>query len=271
MWTDTTRALHARNGLTLPSDLTDAEWFILEPLLPAASSLGRPRKWPLRRIVEAILYLLRGGLPWWMLPPCFPPVSTVRRWFYLWRDNGLWLTVNHILLMAMREQQGRDASPTAGVIDSQSVKTTESGGPGGYDAGKKIRGRKRHILTDTQGNLVHAVIHTADIQDRGGAPLVLAEIVKPFPWLRHIFADGGYAGDKLKDALRRIGKWIIDIIKRSNTGFEVLPRRWVVERTRAWLNRNRRLAKDFEHTIASATAWCFIASVQIFIRRIARY
>ena len=272
MWTDTTRALHARTGLALPSDLTDAEWAVLEPLLPPASYVGRPRKWPMRRIVEAILFLLRGGLPWRMLPPCFPPVSTVRRWFYMWRDNRLWLAINHTLLMATREAQGREASPSAGVIDSQSVKTTESGGPRGYDAGKKIKGRKRHILTDTEGNLVHAVIHTADIQDRDRAPLVLAEIVKRFPWLRHIFADGGYAGNKLKDALRRISKWTIEIIKRSDTakGFEVLPRRWVVERTLAWLNRNRRLAKDFEHTIASATAWLFIASIQLFTRRIAR-
>lgn len=272
MWTDTTRALHPRSGQALPSDLTDAEWSLLEPLLPPASSVGRPRKWPLRRIVEATLYRLRGGLPWRMVPLCFPPVSTVRRWFYLWRDNGLRLTLNHILLMAMREAQGREASPSAGVIDSQSVKTTESGGPRGYDAGKKIKGRKRHILTDTQGNLIHAVIHAADVQDRDGAPLVLAEIVKLFPWLRHVFADGGYAGDKLKEALRRIGKWTIDIIKRSDTakGFEVLPRRWVVERTLAWLNRNRRLAKDFEQTIVSATAWCFTASVPLFVRRIAR-
>ena len=171
----------------------------------------------MRRIVEAILYLLRGGLPWRMLPPCFPPVSTVRRWFYLWRDNRLWLGINHTLLMAAREAHGREASPSAGVIDSQSVKTTESGGPRGYDAGKKIKGRKRHILTDTEGNLVHAVIHTADIQDRDGAPLVLREIVRRFPWLRHVFADGGYAGDKLKDALRRISKWTIEIIKRSDT------------------------------------------------------
>ena len=272
MWTDTTRAHHARAGLALPSDMTDGEWAVLEPFFPPPSHVGRPRKWPMRRIVEAILYLLRGGLPWRMLPPCFPPVSTVRRWFYLWRDNRLWQTLNHYLLMASREATGREVSPSAGVIDSQSVKTTESGGPRGYDAGKKIKGRKRHILTDTEGNLVHALIHTADIQDRDGAPLLLAEVVNRFPWLRHLFADGGYAGDKLRDALRGIGKWTIEIVKRSDKakGFELLPRRWVVERTLAWLNRNRRLAKDFEQTIASATAWLFIASIQLFARRIAR-
>jgi transposase len=273
MWTDITRAHYARKGPGLPSNLTDAEWLVIEPHLPPPCHVGRRRKWPMRTVVNAMLYVLRGGVPWRMLPPgIFPPYTTVQRYFYAWRDSGLFETINHYLLMAIRQAEGREASPSAGVIDSQSVKTTESGGVRGYDAGKKIKGRKRHILTDTCGYLVHAVIHGADIQDRDGAPLVLAAIRHSFPWLRHVFADGGYAGDKLSNALKKIGKWTLEIIKRSDTakGFVLLPRRWVVERTFAWLNRNRRLAKDFEHSIQSATAWLFLASIQLISRRIAR-
>jgi len=158
------------------------------------------------------------------------------------------------------------------VIDSQSVKTTESGGPRGFDAGKKIKGRKRHIVTDTQGNLVGLVVHEADIQDRDGAPCVLASIRALYPWLRHVFADGGYAGPKLRAALKGKGSWTLEIIKRSDIakGFELLPRRWVVERTFAWLGRCRRLAKDFEATIASAVAWVLVAHIRTLARRIAR-
>jgi transposase len=171
------------------------------------------------------------------LPKDFPPFTTVQHYFYQWRADVRWLTINHRLVILACEAEGRAASPSVGVIDRQSVKTTEAGGPRGYDAGNKIKGRKRHFLTDTSGLLVAAVVHAADIQDRDGAPMLLGAIRSAFAWLRHVFADSAYAAKKLETALARLGGWTLEIVMRADEtkGFRVQPRRWVVERTLAWL------------------------------------
>jgi transposase len=204
-----------------------------------------------------------------MLPKDFPPFTTVQFYFYLLRDSGRPDVLNEILVaisrLVSRLVSGRSMEPTAGIIDSQSVKTTQSGGPRGFDMGKKTKARKRHIVTDTDGNLLALVTHTADIQDRDGAPSVIAQACEIFPNLTHIFADRGYAGDKLRDALTAVDGPSVEIVRRPPgvTGFVVIARRWVVERTFAWLGRCRRLAKDWETSIASADAWTLITAIDL--------
>ena len=271
-WTKTTRKQYRRNGLRYASDLTDREWQLIARLLPKPRRVGRPREVDLRVVINAMLYILATGCQWRALPKDFPPFTTVQYYFYNWRDTQLWRRINRALVDRARRAVGRKPTPSAGIIDSQTVKTTESGGPRGFDPAKRMKGRKRHLVTDTEGSLLVVQVHPADIQDNHGAVPLLKAARRAFRRLRHIFADRVYRGPKLLNAISDVGKWTIEVVTRTESvgSFKPEPRRWVIERTFAWFGRCRRLAKDFEKTITSAEAWIMMASIRVLSRRLGR-
>lgn len=253
------------------TDLKDSEWKILEPLIPPALPGGRPREQDMREIANAIFYVTRTGCAWDLLPKDFPPKSTVFHYFNNWRKNETWKNMNDSLRQKLRRAEGRKAEPTAGIIDSQSVKTSDRSLDRGFDAGKKINGRKRHLLVDTLGLVLLAVVHIGSIQDRDGAKLLLEKALKFFPTLKLIWADGGYAG-QLVDWVQKTCGWVLEIVKRSAdlTGFHILPRRWVVERTFGWLIKYRRFSRDYEHFPQTSEAFIYTAMTHLMLRRLAR-
>lgn len=251
------------------TDLSDAEWEVIKSLLPAENPGGRPRKYPLREIVNGIFYVARSGCQWRLMPHDFPPWWTVYFYFRFWKLLGLWEAINADLRSKLRLEDGRNVQPSAAIVDSQSVKTTESGGERGYDAGKKINGRKRHILVDTLGLLLKVVVHPASAQDRDGGRMLLETVVGHMPRLQRIWADGAYAGQLVEWASTSLGA-TLEIVKRSDDvrGFKVLPRRWVVERTFGWLGRYRRLSKDYEKTTASSETFIYASMTRLMLRRL---
>jgi transposase len=277
MWTKENRPLYDRSHLRYESDLTDAEWALVAPLIPPAKHGGAHRSVDVRKVVNGLMYILSTSCQWRAIPKDLPPRSTLHDYLDRWNCDGTLERIHYALYVQCREQAGREASPTVAIIDSQSVKSAEKGGGAidrvGYDSGKKIKGKKRHLLVDTEGLVLQVIVHAADIQDRDGGVLLLATLFGLFPFLRKLYADAGYQGAKFQNALKRVLRRVkLEIVKRSDAakGFVVLPKRWIVERTIGWLNRCRRLAKDWENLNRKALAFLRLASIRLMVRRLCK-
>jgi putative transposase len=246
-----------------PTDLTDSQWAKIEKIFD-----NRKRQHSLRCILNALFYITKGGIQWRMLPKEYPKWQLVYYYFRKWTSEGLIEELHELLHSICRKQAGREESPSLGLIDSQSVKTFSMTMEKGYDGGKKIQGRKRHLVTDTMGFIMAVAVHSAAIQDREGAKAVIEQLRYRFPRLKKILADGGYTGALIEWVLKGFG-WTLEIVYKvmGINGFNVLPKRWIVEKTFGWFNFNRRLAKDYELNIECSTAFIHIAMIRIMLNR----
>jgi transposase len=270
MWTPAARAELARQAQPYTTCRTDAEWQIAQPVLPAPAPCGRPRRWSMRILLDGMLYVLRTGCAWRHLPLDFPPWQTTLRWFLRLARSGAFERMAHALTMADRERAGRDASPTAAVVDAQAARSGGTGVAGrrGYDAAKRVVGRKRHALVDTDARLLLAAVSPADLHDSHGGIALLRISRRPWPFIALCYADRAYAGARVADAspirVELVGP------RPGQRGFAVQPRRWVIERTFAWTARCRRLARDHEATPSSAIAFFVLAAATVLLRRLAK-